>query len=318
MLNILLLVVGFIILVYGATILVDGASSLAKKYNIPGIVIGLTIVAFGTSAPEFVVNLAGSFKGNSGIVLGNILGSNIFNILFILGISSIIYPLTVKSNTTWMEVPLSFISSLLVLVFASDMIIDNRTHNELSRIDGIVLIFFFVIFLAYNFNLMKKGSSDEEIDIKDYSKIKSAFMIIAGVALLGTGGNLIVNSAVRVAEMLGISERVIGLTIVSIGTSLPELATSVVAAMKRNVDIAVGNIVGSNIFNVFWILGVSAVVNPVIVREGSALDMSVNIGASLLLFLFIFTGKERRIDRIEGVLFLMLYTIYMGAVLFFM
>lgn len=318
MLNLLLLTIGFVILVYGATILVDGASSLAKKYNIPGIVIGLTIVAFGTSSPELVVNVAGSLKGNSGIVLGNVLGSNIFNILFILGISSIIYPLTVKSNTTWMEVPLSFISSLLVLVFASDMYIDYRTHNELSRIDGIVLIFFFVIFLAYNFNLMKKGSSDEELDIKDYSKIKSVFMIIAGIALLGTGGNLIVNSAVSVAEMLGISERVIGLTIVSIGTSLPELATSVVAAMKRNVDIAVGNIVGSNIFNVFFILGTSAIINPVIVREGSALDMSVNIGASLLLFLFIFTGKERRIDRTEGVLFLILYALYMGAVLFFM
>jgi cation:H+ antiporter len=318
MLNLLFLAVGFVLLVYGATILVDGASSLAKKYNIPGIVIGLTIVAFGTSAPEFVVNIAGSLKGSSGIVLGNVLGSNIFNILFILGISSIVYPLTVKSNTTWMEVPLSFISSLLVLVFASDMFIDNRAYNELSRIDGIVLIFFFVIFLAYNFNLMKKGSSDEELDIKDYSKLKSAFMIIAGIAMLGAGGNLIVNSAVRVAEMLGISERIIGLTIVSIGTSLPELATSVVAAMKRNVDIAVGNIVGSNIFNVFWILGVSSVINPVIVREGSALDMSVNIGASLLLFLFIFTGKERRIDRVEGVLFLILYAVYLGAVLFFM
>jgi cation:H+ antiporter len=318
MLNLLFLAVGFVLLVYGATVLVDGASSLAKKYNIPGIVIGLTIVAFGTSAPEFVVNIAGSLKGSSGIVLGNVLGSNIFNILFILGISSIVYPLTVKSNTTWMEVPLSFISSLLVLVFASDMFIDNRTHNELSRIDGIVLIFFFVIFLAYNFNLMKKGSSDEEIDIKDYSKLKSAFMIIAGIAMLGAGGNLIVNSAVRVAEMLGISERIIGLTIVSIGTSLPELATSVVAAMKRNVDIAVGNIVGSNIFNVFWILGVSAVINPVIVQEGSSFDMYVNIGASLLLFLFIFTGKDRKIDRIEGVLFLILYAVYLGAVLFFM
>lgn len=217
-----------------------------------------------------------------------------------------------------MEVPLSFISSLLVLVFASDIYIDNRTHNELSRIDGIVLIFFFIIFLAYNFNLMKKGSSDEEIVIKDYSRIRSAFMIIAGVAMLGAGGNMIVSSAVRVAEILGISERVIGLTIISIGTSLPELATSVVAAMKRNVDIAVGNIVGSNIFNVFWILGVSAVINPVIVQEASALDMYVNIGASLLLFLFIFTGKARRIDRIEGILFLILYTIYMGALLFFM
>jgi cation:H+ antiporter len=317
MFDILILLAGFVILIYGATILVDGSASLAKKYNIPGIVIGLTIVAFGTSSPELVVNLAGSLKGSSGIVLGNVLGSNIFNILFILGISSIVYPLTVKSNTTWMEVPLSLISSLLVLVLASDMYIENRQFSELSRIDGIVLIFFFIIFLAYNFNLMKKGSFDEEITIKDYSRLKSLFMITAGIAMLGVGGNLIVGSAVKVAGMLGVSERIIGLTIVSIGTSLPELATSVVAAMKKNVDIAVGNIVGSNIFNVFLILGVSSILNPVVIKDGANLDMFVNIGSSLLLFIFIFTGKARRIDKVEGILFLVLYTVYLGAVLLF-
>ena len=315
MLNIIILASGFVILVYGASILVDGAASLAKKFNIPGIVIGLTIVAFGTSSPELVVNTAGSLKGSSGIVLGNVLGSDIFNVLLILGVSAVICPLTVKSNTTWMEVPLSFISSLLVLVLASDIFIDGNIINDISRTEGIVLLFFFIIFLAYNFNLMKKGASDEDIEIKDYTKVKSSLMITAGIILLGAGGSLIINSAVEVALMLGISERVIGLTIVSTGTSLPELATSVSAAVKKNVDIAVGNIVGSNIFNVFFILGTSAVINPVKIASGAELDMLVNAGAGFLLFIFIFTGKGRKIDRLEGILFITLYFAYITALL---
>ena len=315
MFNIIILAAGFVILIYGASLLVDGAASLAKKFNIPGIVIGLTIVAFGTSSPELVVNTAGSLKGSSGIVLGNVLGSNIFNILLILGISAVICPLTVKSNTTWMEVPLSFISSLLVLLLASDVFIDGRMINDISRTEGIVLLFFFIIFLAYNFNLMKKGAFDEDIEIKDYTKTRSSLMITAGIIMLGAGGSLIINSAVEVALMLGISERVIGLTIVSTGTSLPELATSVAAAVKKNVDIAVGNIVGSNIFNVFLILGTSAVINPVGIASGAELDMLVNIGASFLLFMFIFTGKGRKIDRLEGILFITLYFAYITALL---
>lgn len=315
MLNFFILAAGFVILIYGASLLVDGAASLAKKFNIPGIVIGLTIVAFGTSSPELVVNVAGSLKGSSGIVLGNVLGSNIFNVLLILGISAIICPLTVKSNTTWMEVPLSFISSLLILVLASDIFLDGRNINEISRTEGIVLLFFFIIFLAYNFNLMKKGSSDEELTIRDFSRLRSSVMIGAGIIMLGAGGSLIINSAVEVALMLGISERVIGLTIVSTGTSLPELATSVAAAVKKNVDIAVGNIVGSNIFNAFFILGTSAVINPVNISAGAELDMVINAGASLLLFIFIFTGRGRKIDRLEGILFIMLYAAYVAVLL---
>lgn len=316
MLNFFILATGFVILIYGATLLVNGAASLAKKFNIPGIVIGLTIVALGTSSPELVVNVAGSLKGTSGIVLGNIIGSNIFNVLLILGISAVIYPLAVKSNTTWMEIPLSFISSLLVFILASDIYLDGADINHLSRTDGIVLIFFFIIFLAYNFRLMKNGSFDEEISVKDYTKLKSLIIIGIGIAMLGIGGTMIINSAVQVATMLGISERVIGLTVVAFGTSLPELATSVVAALKKNVDIAVGNIVGSNIFNVFFILGTSAIINPIPIAPGAGLDMLVNIGASLLLFIFIFTGKGRKIDRFEGAIFIALYTAYITAILF--
>lgn len=316
MLNFFILATGFVILIYGATHLVNGAASLAKKFNIPGIVIGLTIVAFGTSSPELVVNVAGSLKGTSGIVLGNIIGSNLFNVLLILGISAVIYPLAVKSNTTWMEIPLSFISSLLVFILASDIYLDGADINHLSRTDGIVLIFFFIIFLAYNFRLMKNGSFDEEISVKDYTKLKSLIIIGIGIAMLGIGGTMIINSAVQVATMLGISERVIGLTVVAFGTSLPELATSVVAALKKNVDIAVGNIVGSNIFNVFFILGTSAIINPIPIAPGTGLDMLVNIGASLLLFVFIFTGKGRKIDRFEGAIFITLYTAYLAAILF--
>lgn len=318
MLNFFILATGFVILIYGATLLVNGAASLAKKFNIPGIVIGLTIVALGTSSPELVVNVAGSLKGNSGIVLGNIIGSNIFNVLLILGISAVIYPLAVKSNTTWMEIPLSFISSLLVFILASDIYLDGADINHLSRTDGIVLIFFFIIFLAYNFRLMKNGSFDEEISVKDYTKLKSLIIIGIGIAMLGIGGTMIINSAVQVATMLGISERVIGLTVVAFGTSLPELATSVVAALKKNVDIAVGNIVGSNIFNVFFILGTSTIINPIPIAPGTGLDMLVNIGASLLLFVFIFTGKGRKIDRFEGVIFITLYTAYLATILFFL
>ncbi|MCX2740833.1 calcium/sodium antiporter [Pontibacter anaerobius] len=315
MLDILLLIAGFVALIFGADKLVDGASSLASRFGVPNIVIGLTIVAFGTSAPELVVNLFASLSGSTEMVLGNVLGSNIFNVLGILGISALIYPLSVKSNTTWLEIPLSLLAAVVVLVVANDTFLDKSAFNIISRTDGIVLLLFFSIFLVYNITLAVGGTSEEETPTNQYTLLKAGLYLFLGLAGLIIGGRLIVTSAVNIAQLLGLSERVIGLTVVSIGTSLPELATSVVAVRKRNVDIAIGNVVGSNLFNIFFILGISTVANPLTVNPGSLLDILVNIMAGLLLFIFIFTGKGRQLARWEGAVFLGLYVVYLAILI---
>ncbi|QJR22053.1 hypothetical protein BREVNS_1303 [Brevinematales bacterium NS] len=315
MLSWFLMLVGFLFLIYGANMLVDGASSLAKKLDIPAIVIGLTIVAFGTSTPELVVNIFASFSKNSDIALGNIIGSNIFNILGILGLSAVVFPLTVKSNTTWIEIPLCILSAVIVFIVANDVLITKVGVSLIDRIDGIVLLFFFVIFLVYNVQLMKSGGFEEEVSVKEYSLLVAILFIFFGLGLLFIGGKMVVTYAVEVARSFGIPQRIIALTIVSIGTSLPELMTSVVAAFKKNTDIAIGNIVGSNIFNVFFILGLSAVIYPVGLQKGSNMDMGVNILASLLLFLFVFTGRGRKLERWEGGVFLFLYFLYVSLLI---
>jgi len=306
-----LLLAGFFPLIYGANFLVDNASSLAKRFNIPNIVIGLTIVAFGTSAPELVVNIFAAVGKNPDIVIGNVVGSNIFNIGIILAISAIITPLTVKSATTWIEVPLALLAGMAILVVANDRLIDGSPTSSVSRTDGIVLLFFFIIFMAYNLILIKKGNFTEEIPVKDVSPWKAWALVITGLGLLVAGGKMIVSGATHVATAIGISERIIALTVISAGTSLPELATSLVAARKKNTDIAVGNIVGSNIFNIFLILGTSAVIFPVPVKAASNVDMLVNIFLCFLVFMFIFTGKGRRLDRKEGILLVIIYLVYL-------
>lgn len=310
MVNVLLLLAGFVALIVGADKLVDGASNLAQRLGIPNIVIGLTIVAFGTSAPELVVNVFAAVEGNTEMVLGNVIGSNLFNVLGILGICAIIHPLTVQNNTTWIEIPLSLLAAVAVWIIANDVLLDNASANLITRTDGLILLLFFTIFLVYNITLSQKTSDDTEIEAKHYSYIKSIFFIILGLAGLVVGGRLIVNSAVEIAMIFGMSERVIGLTIVSIGTSLPELATSVVAVRKKNVDIAIGNVVGSNIFNIFFVLGISTIINTVPVMDASFIDIILNIIAGLLLFVFLFIGKGRRLERWEGVVFLMTYIVY--------
>lgn len=314
MLELSLLLGGFVPLILGAHWLVDGGSALARRLRIAPIVIGLTIVAFGTSAPELVVNTLASVRGNSDIVLGNVIGSNIFNILLILGISSLITPLAVKTQTTWYEVPLAILAALAVGVMALDHSLDGGLA-VIQRSEGIILLFFFIIFMVYNAGLIKQGGAEEEWSSPDYTIPKSLLFILLGIGGLALGGKLIVDNAVAVATRLGISPRVIGLTIVSIGTSLPELATSIVAARKKSVDIAIGNVVGSNIFNVFFILGLSALIRPVPVNPASFLDLGTNVLASLLLFLFIFTGKGRQLERWEGALFILTYCAYMVLLL---
>lgn len=315
MLDFFLLFAGLALLAIGANQLVDGASALAKRMNVPSIVIGLTIVAFGTSAPELSVNLVAAIQHDTDIALGNVVGSNILNILLILGISALFSPLAVKSNTTWIEIPLALLAALVVLATANDRLLDGAPGSVISRADGIVLLFFFIIFLVYNFQLIRNNKGEDDLEVKDYSKAKSAVYILLGLALLVAGGRIMVESAVNIARQWGISERLIALTIISVGTSLPELATSVVAAVKKNTDIAIGNVVGSNIFNIFFILGLSAVVYPLPIQNASQFDILVNILANTLLFLFIFIGRGRRIVQWEGVLFLLLYGAYLLALI---
>ncbi|WP_439882746.1 calcium/sodium antiporter [Pontibacter sp. MBLB2868] len=311
MTDVFILIAGFAALIYGATKLVDAASSLAARLGVPNIVIGLTIVAFGTSAPELVVNLFAAIDNNTEMVMGNVLGSNIFNVLGILGISSLIYPLAVKTNTTWIEIPLSLLAAITVLVLANDTFLNGEGPDIISRTDGIILLLFFSIFLVYNVSLAIRGTTGEdESPTLIYTYLRASLFLLIGLAGLIVGGRLIVLSAVNIAENFGLSERIIGLTIVSIGTSLPELATSVVAVRKRNVDIAIGNVVGSNIFNTFFILGTSTVVTQVNVKPESGIDIMVNIAASLLLFIFVFTGKGRQLVRWEGGILLALYVGY--------
>lgn len=308
LLNIVFLITGLIVLIYGANMLVDGGSALAHRLRVSTIVIGLTVVAFGTSTPELVVNTVSSIDGSSALALGNILGSNIFNILAILGITAIFVPLNVKRTTTWVEVPLAVLAAILILLMA-----DENPQGVISRAEGISLLCFFIVFLIYTFMLAKHGGAGEgeEVVIKPYSIGKSAVFILLGLAGLIIGGRLLVSGAVSIAQSIGISERIIGLTIVSIGTSLPELATSVIAARKGNADIAIGNVVGSNIFNTFLILGTSAIIRPVEVSPDGMSDLIINIIAAGLLLLFIFTGKGRKISRWEGIFFLTLYIAYL-------
>jgi cation:H+ antiporter len=310
MLTYILFFFGFVLLIKGADLLVDGASSIAKKMKISNISIGLTVVAFGTSMPELVVNIFASYQGNPEIAIGNILGSNIANILLILGISAIIYPLTVQKNTIWKEIPFSLLAAIIVGVLASDALIDGRNFSELSRGDGFILIGFFVIFMYYIVSIAKDVDDTQGIEIKDISNLKSFLFILGGLIGLTVGGKLIVDGAVMIGGEMGLSESFIGLTVVAIGTSLPELATSAVAAYKKNVDIAVGNIVGSNIFNIFWILGISAIIKPLPFNPTSIYDLLMTLVASLLLFAFLFVGKKHQINKAKGIIFVLIYIGY--------
>lgn len=312
MLTFIMFVIGFALLIKGAGLLVDGSASIARRLNVSTIVIGLTIVAFGTSAPEFVVNIVASIEGNSEIAIGNILGSNIANILLILGISAIINPITAKRNTVLKEIPLSLLAIIILGLMANDTLFESDGISAISRLDGVVLLLFLVVFLYYVFSITRKPGdiAIEEQQIKVFSYSKSVIFIILGIIGLSIGGKWIVDGAVSIAEYLGVSQSFIGLTIVAIGTSLPELATSAVAAYKKQSDIAIGNVVGSNIINVFWILGISAIIKPLPFNNKSNFDIIVAMYASVLLFTVMFIGKKRVIERREGIIMLISYIIY--------
>lgn len=308
-LSILLLLLGFALVIGGAEALVRGASSLAKKLKVPEIVIGLTIVAFGTSTPELVVNILSATRGAAGISFGNIIGSNVFNIMFILGIGALIYPLDVKKATTWREIPFALLTSFILLILANDAWFQPGARNMLTLGDGLVLLGFFAIFLVYTHNLARQGA-EVEAETRMYSLPLIVALILGGFGGLILGGRLVVDNAVILARLLGLSEAVIGLTIVAVGTSLPELATSVVAALRKSPDIAVGNVVGSNIFNLLFIMGVTSLIRPIPYNARFNNSQFVMIGATLLLFLMMFNPRRHRLDRWEGGVLLVGFVLY--------
>ncbi len=305
------LVIGFFVLIKGADILIDGASSIGKSFNIPNVVIGLTVVAFGTSLPEMVVNIYSAIQGSYDLAIGNIVGSNISNILLILGVTAVMSPLNLGHGTVWKEIPLNILAVVLLGVMVNDCMLDGKIFNQLSRIDGVVLISFFIIFLYYVFAASKvKGKDTEEID--EYPLYKSIIFVVLGVSGLTLGGRWIVDSAISISSILGLSQGFIGLSIVALGTSLPELATSVVAALKKNSDLAVGNIVGSNIFNIFWVLGITSIINPINYEPSYNIDILILVLATVLFWVFMHTKNRYRLERYEGIIFLVCYVSYMG------
>lgn len=305
--SIFLILLGFASLILGANWLVDGASSLAKKHKISDLAIGLTIVAFGTSAPELVVNAIASFQGYSDIVLGNIVGSNNFNIFIILGLAGLIFPITVQSSTVWREIPISLFAVLLLLVLGNGILISNAA--EISRMDGVILLITFALFLYYVFKQMKAADNKEVVFVpKKNSKIWG--LIIGGLSGLIIGGHLVVTKSIVIATDMGMSEKIIGLTIIAAGTSLPELVTSIVAAMKKNSDIAIGNIIGSNIFNILLVLSISSFIKPITFNQNFNPDIIILSGGTLFLFIAMFTGKRRKLDRWESALLLGFYLMY--------
>ena len=303
----LFLVVGLVLLVKGADWLVDGASKLAKRLGVTDLVIGLTIVAFGTSMPEFVVNMVSVADGATDLAITNILGSNIINTLVILGCSALVCPLVAQRSTVRLDIPLNIVAGVLVLVFV--FISSPMEPKGLSRIEGLALLVVFAAFLVYTFYTAKADASTTT-ESTPFPLWKCVVLILAGLVCLVVGGEMIVKTAVAIARYCGVAEAVIGLTIVALGTSLPELATSVVAAFKHNNDIAIGNVVGSNIFNVFFILGTSAIIKHLPVYPGIEIDAAL-VAVSALAVWLLLCNKNRSINRWGGALLLVLYAGYL-------
>ena len=304
------LLLGLGLLTLGADRMVDGASALAKKHNISELVIGLTIVAFGTSAPELVVNTIASFQNHKDIVFGNIIGSNMFNLFMILGVAGLITPLAVQSGIVWKEIPLSFFGIIMLFILANDF--SGRHAHILTRTDGFILLIMFLLFLIYMYNQLKTRTDTPEIKLKTHSNLKLWTFILLGLAGMVVGGKLVVTNAILMATTLGVSEKIIAMTIVAAGTSLPELATSVVATIKKNIDLAVGNVIGSNIFNIFLILSVSSLVRPIPYDVLFNRDLYLLACGTIFLFIAMFTGYRKKLDRWEAGILLVSFIVYMG------
>lgn len=289
------------------------AAVLPSISKSPPLLIGLTIVAFGTSAPEAAVSISATLSGNNGIAVGNVLGSNIFNISFIVGFAALLSPLKVSVSTIKREIPLTIVSALLMLVFVLDPVFGNTDSMVITRSEGIVLLIFFVLFILYileSISTHHESIKDEELPITTTTQlIPNLLKTIGGLTAIIIGGKMVVNASVEIAASLGVSETIIGLTIVAIGTSLPELVTSGIAAYKKEADIAIGNIVGSNIFNVFFILGISSVIHPIVINQSLTFDLIVSLALTFLIY--VFSRSERTIIKFEGVILLASYVAYM-------
>lgn len=327
--DILFLIGGLLLILLGANGLTDGAASVAKRFHISDIVIGLTIVAFGTSAPELTVSVSSALKGSADISIGNVVGSNVFNTLMIVGCTALVAPILITRNTLRREIPLCILSSVALFVCANDMLLDGAGENMLSITDGLLLLCFFAIFLSYTFAIAKahpqplagqddsvKAAAGDEDSIRKMPLWRSLLYIVGGLAALIGGGSLFVDGASGIARGLGVSESVIGLTLVAGGTSLPELATSIVAALKKNPEIAIGNVIGSNLFNIFFVLGCSAAITPLHLTGITNFDLLVLVGSSMLLWLVgIFFGKCT-ITRVEGSILVLCYVAYTTVLIY--
>ncbi|MBQ3152919.1 MAG: calcium/sodium antiporter [Bacteroidaceae bacterium] len=309
-LTILLFVAGLAVILYGANLLTDGASALARRFNISELVIGLTIVALGTSLPELVISLGAALQGSPGISLGNVIGSNIFNGLLILGVTALIFPVTFSEKMLSREIPFNLLAAIVLTLIAGSMIYAGSGEGEyITRNGGMILLCFLAIFIRYTFSIAKDDSTDEE-DGPQMSTTRIALSIIGGLAGLILGGKLFVNAATEIATAAGLSEAIIGITIVSAGSSLPELAVSVNAARKKNVGIALGNVLGSNILNIFLILGCTATICPIELSQFNFVDFYTLIGSAILIYIVGKFGGKATITRAEGAVLVCCYIAY--------
>lgn len=312
MLDTLLMIGGLALILLGANGLTDGSAAVAKRFHISDLVIGLTIVAFGTSAPELVISVLSALNGSAELAIGNVVGSNTFNVLVIVGCTALVLPIKIGEGTMSKEIPLVILASLVLFVCANDVMLDGGTSNVINRSDGLILLAFFLIFMRYTFAIAHSGS-DEEAEgqkVKIMPVWKSALFIVGGLAGLIVGGDFFVDGTSGIARSLGVSESIIGLTLVAAGTSLPELATSITAALKKKPGIAIGNVIGSNLFNIFFVLGCSATVSPLPMGGINNLDLTVMIASAVLLWLVGWFFRKRTITRAEGALMVACYVAY--------
>lgn len=327
--NYILLLIGFALLVKGADYFVDGSSNIAKKLRIPSLIIGLTIVAFGTSAPEAAVSITASINGQNGMAIGNVIGSNIFNLLMVIGASGIIKPLLVEKSILSREFPFTLLISIILIILSSDILFFNSSINTINRIDGIILLILFIVFLYYLINSAMKNRKESLCDtetsadldmsnIKSIEKsntmIKSILISVIGIAAIILGGNLVVDSASNIASSFGVNDQLIGLTIVSIGTSLPEFVTSIIAATKGESDLALGNVLGSNIFNILFVIGASALISPMTVDPKLIINGAIMILSTILVYFYAY--RKNDISKFESITLSLLYFGYMGYLIF--
>lgn len=311
--NVILLIVGLALILVGANYLTDGSAALARRFKLSEFIVGLTVVAIGTSTPELVVSVVSALHGSGEMAIGNVTGSNLFNGLLILGVSTLIRPVPLTSDNIKKDIPLGILASILLLVVCCDVLLGSDLYNNIGRDEGIILLLLFVVFISYTVFSAKAPEGEEVVEVQKQTPIwLIIIMIVGGLAALVFGGNLFQTSAVEVARALGVSESVIAITLLAGGTSLPELATSVVSALKGKAEMAMGNVLGSNISNIFLVLGASATITPLSLGGITMVDLLTVLGASILLWITAFSFKRNKIDRPEAAILIIAYFVYIG------